>query len=277
MEAQQIERLVDAAVAELGSAAAASTVEALALEAAGNWPGRGIAGGAVGLEAILSVPPQQGPFGKDALAHAWDWVNRALSALPDDVPCLPVLLSFNRLADAMTESQVLDLAIALDASVQASGLPALRVCWADALSGSRGSAIVLRLLPDLVSRTSRLCGDIRCGDGLGGINRDALARVVEAASRTPRAPLGLFAGASVGLSGFGLVLNPVGHFPTAQTRVAARAWAARSACSARRRSGLDVQPGAPREHFDAPPASIGTLATTDALLALEDGTRRVWL
>ncbi len=277
METQQIERLVDAAAAELGSAAAASAVEALAFEAAGNWPGRGIAGGAVGLEAVLSVPPQHGPFGKDALAHAWDWINRALSSLPHDVPCLPVLASFDRLTTAMTADQVLRLATALDASVLASGLPALRLCWTDALAGGRGSAMILDLLPDLVLQTSKLCGDVRCGDGLGIVNRNAVERVVEAASGSPRAPIGLFAGPVTDWFGSGLVLNPVGHFPTPDTRVAARAWAARSACSARRRSGVDVRPGAPQEHFDVPPKTTGGSLPQDALMALEGGSRRVWL
>lgn len=266
--------MVDAATAELGSGAAASSVRDLAEQATSYWTGAAMAAGARGLEAKLSPAPAAGPTGRDNTAEAWDWITRALSALPGDVPCLPSLSSLANLVQGMSRDEALSFAVALDSAASSAGFAGLRIRWFDGLSGSRGDGLVSELLPNLLEACPHLCGDVRCGDGVS-VTRELLNRIVavtSAGSRRP--PVGLTSDKE-SVSPAGVVLHPVGDFRSPPHRVAARAWASRMACSARRRSGLTVRSGLPLADFDAPaqtnPDSLGSGLPAPA------GEYRVWI
>lgn len=233
-----------------------------------------MAAGALGLEARLTPAAGTGPSGRDASASGWDWITRALSALPGDVPCLPSLRSLADLVQGMTRDEALAFAAAIDSAAFSAGFPALRLRWFDGLSASRGDTLVSQLLPNLIEACPHLCGDVRCGDG-ASVAREPLDRMValgSSASRRP--PLGLTS-SQEGAPPAGMVLHPVGDFPSPPHRVAARAWASRMACSARRRSGLNVKSGSPLADFDAP-----TQTNSDSLgngLVASTGAYRVWI
>ncbi|MFT5144609.1 MAG: hypothetical protein ACI84D_003246, partial [Thalassolituus oleivorans] len=200
--------MVDASVAELGSAAEASTVSELCELGLRLWATSGGLGdgsdsvvvppGVSGLQVNICPTPAPGPQGRDAVAHAWDYVSRVISALPANVPMVPHLFSLGDMADAMSPSQVLNLCVSLDSLAQAANIPAIRIRLADALDARRGDRLVLDLLPQIVATTTHLCGDVRCGDGSGRVSRAAIDRLVSVASRadpsggpSARAPLGV--------------------------------------------------------------------------------------